>query len=391
MCVYSLILYIFGEYNLNIMIKRKLEDQILKSSSPGKAIILLGPRQTGKTTLMKKVLASEDYLFIDCDDPLSRTKLQDANTESIRQVIGKYKYVFIDEAQRVKNIGLTLKIITDQFKHIQLLVSGSSSLDIQAEINEPLTGRKIEYFLYPISWAELLNDRDYLTVQRQLGTRLIYGMYPEIINNPGNEKELLKQLSSSYLYKDILAYKDIRKPEILEKLLTALALQLGSEVSYNELARLLQVDKNTVSTYIDLLEKAYVIFRLNPLRRNLRSEIGTSRKIYFYDTGIRNALISNFNPIELRQDLGVLWENFLICERIKLNHYNRKWVNYYFWRTKNQQEIDFIEETGGKISAFEFKWNPLKNPSFSKTFKKAYPDSTSQVINKDNFNEFITP
>jgi len=373
------------------MIKRKLEDQILKSSSLGKAIILLGPRQTGKTTLMKKVLASEDYLFIDCDDPLSRTKLQDANTESIRQVIGQYKYVFIDEAQRVKNIGLTLKIITDQFKHIQLMVSGSSSLDIQAEVNEPLTGRKIEYFLYPISWAELLNDRDYLTVQRQLGTRLIYGMYPEIINNPGNEKELLKQLSSSYLYKDILAYKDIRKPEILEKLLTALALQLGSEVSYNELARLLQVDKNTVSTYIDLLEKAYVIFRLNPLRRNLRSEIGTSRKIYFYDTGIRNALISNFNPIELRQDLGVLWENFLICERIKLNHYNSKWVNYFFWRTKNQQEIDFIEETGGKISAFEFKWNPLKNPSFSKTFKKAYPDSKSQVINKDNFNEFITP
>ncbi|MBS0010112.1 MAG: ATP-binding protein [Bacteroidales bacterium] len=373
------------------MIKRKLEDQILRSSSRGKAIILLGPRQSGKTTLMRKLLSAEDYLFIDCDDPLSRTKLQNANTESIRQIIGKHKYVFIDEAQRVKNIGLTLKIITDQFKHIQLMVSGSSSLDLQSEINEPMTGRKIEYFLYPVSWSELLNETDYLTAHRQLETRIIYGMYPEIVNNPGGEKELLKQLSSSYLYKDILAYQNIRKPEILEKLLTALALQLGSEVSYNELGRLVQVDKNTVSNYMNLLEKAFVIFRLNPLRRNLRSEIGTSRKIYFYDTGIRNALISNFNTLELRNDVGALWENFMICERMKHNHYSRTWVNYYFWRTKDQQEIDFIEESEGKLRAYEFKWNPYKIPSVSKTFKKAYPDSTSQVINRDNFNEFITP
>jgi len=372
------------------MIDRKLEIQILKSSSLNKAVILLGPRQTGKTTLMRKLLSGKDYLFIDCDDPLSRTKLQDANTESIRQIIGKHTYVFINEAQRVKNIGLTLKIITDQFKHIQLMVSGSSSLDLQSEINEPLTGRKIEYFLYPISWSELLNHTDYMTALRQLETRIIYGMYPEVINNPGNEKELLKHLSSSYLYKDILAYQNIRKPEILEKLLTALALQLGSEVSYNELARLLQVDKNTISTYIDLLEKAYVIFRLNPLRRNLRTEIGTSRKIYFYDNGIRNALLSSFNSLELRNDVGALWENFMICERKKQNHYNGSWVNYYFWRTKDQQEIDFIEESEGELKAYEFKWNPHKTPSASKTFRKAYPESFFQVINRDNFNYFLT-
>lgn len=372
------------------MIKRRIEDIILSTQGKGKAIILLGPRQTGKTTLLKKVVSKNgDYLFLDCDDPMVREQLENANTEEIRQLIGAYSTVFIDEAQRIRNIGLTLKIITDQFKNIQLFVSGSSSLDLLSEINEPLTGRKLEYFLYPVSWSELYDFRGHINSHQQLETRIIFGMYPDIINNPGNEKEVLKQLSSSYLYKDILTYQGIRKPEILEKLLRALALQIGSEVSYNELSRLLQVDKNTISTYIDLLEKAYVIFRLQPLRRNLRTEIGSSRKIYFYDTGIRNALISNYNPLELRQDVGALWENFLISERLKHNHYKRIWTNSYFWRTKDQQEIDYVEEKDGNIIAYEFKWNPSKNAKISKTFHRAYPESKEMIVSKDNFHEFI--
>jgi len=372
------------------MISRQLEKVILSKLKTGKAIILLGPRQTGKTTLLEKIAnISGTFLFLNCDDPIVRQQLEKANTEELKHILGKSKLVFIDEAQRVKNIGLTLKLITDIFKNVQLLVSGSSALDLMSEISEPLTGRKWEYFLYPISWRELLTDLGYLKVIQQLETRIIYGMYPDVINNPGNEKEILKQLTGSYLYKDLLAWQGIRKPELLEKLLRALALQLGNEVSYNELSSLLQVDKKTISSYIDLLEKAFIIFRLNPYRRNLRTEIGTSRKIYFFDTGIRNALAANFNPLNLRQDTGSLWENFLIVERMKNLHYNNLWANCFFWRTTQQQEIDYIEEREGKLFAYEFKWNPGKKTQFPKTFLNEYPSHSTMVITSDNFMEFI--
>ncbi len=372
------------------MIKRTLENIINKRVTGKKAIIVLGPRQTGKTTLLEKISATRgNYLLLDGDDHLVRMRLENANTEDLRQIIGKHHTVFIDEAQRIKNIGLCLKIIIDKIKPEQLFVSGSSSLELANEINEPLTGRKWEYMLYPISWQELQVHTGYLSALQQLEQRLIYGFYPEVIMNKGDEIEILKQLTGSYLYKDLLSYKGIKKPEVIEKLLRALSLQIGSEVSYNELSNLVQVDKNTVQSYIDLLEKAFVIFRLQPLSRNVRSEISTSRKIYFYDNGVRNALISNFNPFELRNDIGGLWENFLISERRKYLEYNRVFCNNYFWRTKYQQEIDYVEEQGGKFYAFEFKWNPKKKAGFSKSFLNAYENVETQVINRENFHEFV--
>ncbi len=371
------------------MIKRTLTNEIAKRK--GKAVVVLGPRQTGKTTLLTDIANSLGvYLLIDCDDIIARRVLEDANTEELRQLIGNHKVVFIDEAQRVTNIGVTLKIITDRFKDVQLLVSGSSALELANKINEPLTGRKWEYQLFPISWQELSNHYGYLPSVQQLENRLIYGMYPEVVTNPGNEKIILKNLTSSYLYKDLLSYSGIRKPEIIERLLQALALQIGNEISYNELSNTLQIDKNTVRSYMDLLEKAFIIFRLNPLSRNVRNEISTNRKVYFYDNGVRNALIANFNPLELRNDTGALWENFLVCERMKLISYEQQFVNTFFWRTKQQQEIDYIEEFDGQMNAYEFKWGKSAKYNFSNTFVKSYPNCKTQVVSRDNFHQFLT-
>lgn len=371
------------------MIIRQLEDVIKSRINSGKTIVLLGPRQTGKTTLLTKIATETgDFLLLDCDEILVRERLEDANFENLKQLVSGHRLVFIDEAQRVKNVGLSLKIITDRLKDTQLLVSGSSSLEIANEINEPLTGRKWEYLMLPISWYEFRTHFGYLKARQQLEQRLIYGMYPDVINQTGNEEAVLKQLSSSYLYKDLLAVQSIRKPELLPKLLKALALQLGNEVSNNELANLLRVSKDTIASYIDLLEKAFIIFRLEPLSRNLRNEISTNRKIYFYDNGIRNALISNYNPLNLRQDTGTLWENFLVSERYKYLMNKQVAANTYFWRTAQQQEIDYIEERGGKIYAFEFKWNVKSKAKFSKTFTQAYHPE-QHIVNKDNFEQFL--
>lgn len=378
------------DYDPYNMIERELEQLIRAKLRKGKAIIVMGPRQTGKTTLIVKILnTTGDFLLLNCDDPVVREQLDAANTESLRQLLGRYNTVFIDEAQRIKNTGLTLKLITDSFKDIQLLVSGSSSFELADRINEPLTGRKWEYHLYPLSWREFTDHVGHLNAARQLESRLIYGMYPEVISNQGDEKEILRQLTDSFLYKDLLAFEGIRRPQLVVNLLRALALQIGNEVSYNELSKLLQADNKTVSAYIDLLEKAFIVFRLAPFRRNLRTEIGKSRKIYFCDTGIRNALIASFNPLSMRQDTGALWENFLIAERIKRNHYSRRLVNQYFWRTTLQQEIDYLEESEGKTEAYEFKWNESAVPKFPKSFHAAYPEATVKVITRKNFTDFI--
>jgi len=315
--------------------------------------------------------------------------LESANIQVLRQAIGNKKLVFIDEAQRVKNIGLSLKLIVDEIPDVSLFVTGSSSLELSNEISEPLTGRKWEYMLYPISWHELADYMGSHEAVLALENRLIYGMYPEIITNQGDERELLLQLSGSYLYKDLLEYKEIRKPDLIIKLLQALAFQVSSEVSFNELSGLLGVDKNTIYNYIDLLEKAFIIFRLNPLKRNLRNEISSSRKIYFYDNGIRNSLIANYNPLGLRNDIGALWENFLISERLKYLKYNKIPANSFFWRTHAQQELDYVEERGGKYYAFEFKWNPKKKVKASKTFTDAYPEHEFLTITSENFRSFI--
>jgi uncharacterized protein len=371
------------------MINRTIEKIILKRWGKGKAIILLGPRQTGKTTLLKKITGEKgNYLFLDCDELLIKERLENANLENLKQIIGNHTIIFIDEAQRVKNIGLTLKIIIDQLADKQLLVSGSSALELANEINEPLTGRKWEYLLYPLSWGELRDHLGYLTAYKQLGQRIVYGMYPDVINNMGDEEVVLKQLASSYLYKDLLSLASIRKPDLLPRLLKALALQMGSEVSLNELSNLLGVNKDTIGSYIDLLEKAFIIFRLEPFSRNIRNEIKSSRKIYFYDNGIRNAIISNFNPLSIRQDTGALWENFLISERKKYLEYNEISASSYFWRTTQKQEIDYLEERNGKILSWEFKWNPKATVKISKTFTSAYLSET-KVIHRENFEDFV--
>lgn len=372
------------------MIKRILEDKIVEKLNKDKAIILIGPRQVGKTTIIKSILNNTEHLFLDGDDPTIRNLLTEPNTEQLKSIIGNSKTVFIDEAQRIKNIGITLKLITDQFKDVQLLVSGSSAFELNNQINEPLTGRKWEYNLFPISWEELENDIGFVKAEQQLELRILYGMYPDVINNPGEEVEILKQFVNSYLYKDILAFGGIRKPEMLEKLVKALALQIGSEVSYNELAQLIGVDKNTISNYIDLLTKGYIVYRLPSFSRNLRNEIKTNQKIYFYDTGIRNMVIGNFNPLDSRNDKGTLWENFLITERLKMNTYHLSLANSYFWRTKQQQEIDYVEEIAGEIKGYEFKWNPKANVRFPKSFIDTY-NAEVDLINRDNFRTFIKP
>lgn len=371
------------------MIKRVLEQTLARKLDKGKAILLVGPRQVGKTTLIKSILENREYLFLDGDDPTVRNLLTNPNTEQLRSIIGNNTTIFIDEAQRIENIGITLKIITDQFKKVQLIFSGSSAFELNSQTSEPLTGRKWEYKLYPISWQELESNLGYLKTEQQLELRIIYGMYPDVLTNVGSEVEILKELMSSYLYRDILAFSGIRKPQVLEKLLRALALQIGSEVSYNELAQLVGVDKNTISNYIDILQKGYVVFRLPSFSRNLRNEIKTNQKIYFYDTGIRNAILGNFTALDIRGDKGGLWENFLISERLKKIAYSNSLANSYFWRTKQQQEVDYVEEVSGAIIGYEFKWNAKKaKTELPKSFIEAY-NSKITVVHRGNFREFV--
>ncbi|MBI2269480.1 MAG: ATP-binding protein [Bacteroidetes bacterium] len=374
------------------MIKRTLYEKITGQLFKGKAIIILGARQVGKTTILEELQKNIDgkFLFLTADEPDVRERLTNVTSSQLKQVIGDNRIVVIDEAQRIKNIGLTLKLITDQIKHVQLVATGSSAFELANEINEPLTGRKYEYSLFPISVKEMIDHHGAMEEKRMLETRLIYGMYPEVVINPGKEKRALENLTGSYLYKDIFSFQEIRRPNVVEKLLQALALQVCNEISYNELAQIISADPVTVERYIGLLEQAFVIFRLYSLSRNHRNELKKSRKVYFYDNGIRNALIANFNPLSLRQDTGALWENFMVSERIKHTHYNDIYCNRFFWRTLQQQEIDYIEEREGKLFAFEFKWNKKVKPKFPKTFASAYPNAEMKMVTPDNYEEFIT-
>jgi len=373
------------------MIKRILEKNINAKIGSGKAIIITGARQTGKTTLLSTMFHDrQGTLWLDADEPDVQALFENPTSDRLRALFTGKKYVIIDEAQRIKNIGIKLKLITDHLKEIQLIATGSSSFELANEINEPLTGRKWEYQLFPFSFEEMVAHTSLLKETRLLTHRLVFGYYPEIVTNPGSEKDILKQLTDSYLYKDILMWERINKPDKLVRLLQSLAFQMGNEVSYNELATSLGIDNQTVEKYIQLLEKTFVIFRLGAFSRNLRKELKRSRKIYFYDNGIRNSLIANFNPPELRVDAGALWENFIIAERTKYIRNNNLWANTYFWRTQDQQEIDYIEERDGKLYAFEIKWNPKSKARLSKTFSAAYNNTSFEVINPENFEGFIT-
>lgn len=386
--------YIWGLQSLNIrfMIKRQIEDIIFQRLFKGKAIIIFGSRQTGKTTLLKTIADryNDEYLWLNGDIEDVHLMFKNASPAKLKSIIGKNKLVFIDEAQRVKNIGLLIKMIVDELKDVQVIATGSSAFELANEISEPLTGRKYEYFLYPLSYQELEQHFGMLDEKRLLEHRLIYGSYPEIIMKIGEEKETLNLISNSYLYKDLFTYEKIKKPTLLKKLLQELALQLGSEVSYNELAQLIGADKTTIEKYIDLLEKTFVIFKLSALSRNVRNEIKRGKKIYFYDNGIRNSLLSNYTLLDQRTDKGALWENYIISERIKFINYNNYYSNIYFWRTTRQQEIDYIEERDGILHAFEIKCNIKKKVKFSKTFTEAYQNSETIVINPDNYEKYLT-
>jgi len=373
------------------LIQRALQGHIEACFFKGKAIIIYGARQVGKTTLIRAIqdkLAETDSLYLNCDEPDLRSRLTEVTSTELKALTGRKKIIFIDEAQRVKNIGITLKLLIDNFPDRQVVATGSSSLDLSNEIVEPLTGRKYEFQLFPFSLAELRQKYSLLEIKRLLETRMILGMYPEIEEKPDEAEVLLKALASSYLYKDVLQYQNLKRPELLEKLLIALALQIGSEVSYNELANMLGVNKETIVNYILLLEKAFVIYRLSPFSRNLRNELAKLRKIYFYDTGIRNALINNFNPVQRRQDVGRLWENFMISERLKINSCRGNSVNTYFWRTHQQQEIDYLEERNGVLSGFELKWKGGKKRA-PKVFLSAYPGSRMEFVDRETYDQFV--
>lgn len=373
------------------MIKRKLEEVIANQLFKGKAIILVGPRQVGKTTLLKEFIRRSDkpVLSLNCDEPEVQAMLTNTNVAKLQTIIGNNELVVIDEAQKVDNIGLTLKLIVDNFSNVQVIATGSSAFELRNRLNEPLTGRKFEYQMYPVSCGEIMDTYGLIEERRTLENRLIYGSYPDIIMHPEEARRYLTELTQSYLYKDILSLDSLRKPQLLDKLLQALAFQVGSEVSSNELARTLQTDGKTIDKYIDLLEKSYVIFRLGGLSRNLRTELKRAKKIYFYDNGVRNAIIQQFAPVNLRNDMGVLWENFFIAERMKRNHYYGLYCNRYFWRTTLQQEIDLVEESDGEMTAFEMKWNPAKKVLFSKSFTEAYNVKETITVTPDNYLEYL--
>jgi predicted AAA+ superfamily ATPase len=372
------------------MFNRILEPKLLNQLSSKKVIVLIGPRQVGKTTLIKSMLLKDkEYIFVNGDDPQSVEAFNNVGIARIKQLIGNAKIVFVDEAQRIPNIGLIAKMIYDELHEVKVILSGSSAFDLTQSVHEPLTGRALEYRLFPISWMEYQEKLGLLDALNNLENRLIYGFYPEVLMNGGDEKSVLAQLSSSYLYKDILEFGGIKRSELLIRILKALALQVGNEVSYNELAQVVQADKNTVINYIDLLEKVFVIFRLEPLSRNVRNEISTSRKIYFYDNGIRNAIIGAFQPLSLRNDVGALWENFFISERIKMKAYTKHFVSSYFWRSYQQQEVDYIEEENGDLTAFECKWNPKSKARFPKTFVDNYKPANTYKIDKNSFVDYL--
>lgn len=373
------------------MIHRILEEKIQPLLGGNKAIIVMGARQVGKSTLLNQLLGeNKNALWLNGDDIDVQNLFHEMSSTRMRALLGNNKFLVIDEAQRIPNIGLRIKLVTDQVSDIQVIATGGSSFELASKVNEPLTGRKREFKMFPLTFKEMVSHSNLLDELRMIPHRLVYGYYPEVVSNPGDEKNTLKELSDSYLYKDILSLDSISKPDKLVRLLKALALQIGSQISYNEIGNMISLDSKTVERYVDILEKSFIIFRLGSFSRNLRNELKASRKIYFWDLGIRNAIIGNLAQIENRTDAGELWENFAIAERLKQNAYQNSFAQSWFWRTQQQKEIDYIEEENGMIHAFEFKWNEHKaRTKCPESFSTAYPDALFQVITPKNIEEFL--
>ena len=354
-----------------------------------KAILVIGARQVGKTTMLKNMFSNtSDILWLNADENTTREKLAQQDLKSLKHIVGNYKVLVIDEVQRIANAGLLLKLLVDNFKDLKVIATGSSSLDISESVFEPLTGRHINFHLYPFSMAELYAGKSPFEIEQQIPFHLVYGCYPDICNNQEIAEKLLKNLTNQYLYKDVLIWKDIRRPELLDKLLKLLSLQVGSEVSLHELGNQLQVKSETVENYINLLEKSFVIFRLNAYSTNARKEVTKMSKIYFWDNGVRNAVIGNYSNLGIRNDVGQLWENFMISERMKMNSTMDLPIKSYFWRNYNQSEVDYVEEENGKLHAFEMKWNTRKKNTVSKAFLNMYTTAKTDIIHPQNFSEF---
>lgn len=386
----SKICCIFAAENRMIMITRYLQSQLESLLDSHKAIVLMGARQVGKSTLLQLLLANrKDVLWLNGDNQDIQTLFTTISAERIRLLMGDKHILVIDEAQRIPNIGLQLKIIIDQLPNVQVIATGSSSFELASKVNEPLTGRKREYKLFPLTFNEMVDHASLLEELRLIQHRLVYGYYPEVVATPGQEPIILKELTDSYLYRDILMLDKIAKSDKLVLLLKALAMQIGSQVSYNELSGLVGIDAKTIERYISILEQSYIIFRLGSFSRNLRNELKFSKKIYFWDMGIRNAIIGNFSLAETRPDIGAMWENFAIAERMKQNGYRHPFAQSYFWRTKQQTEIDYIEESDGNLQAFEFKWNEHKSPRCPAAFSAAYPNATFSVVTPSNIDDFL--
>lgn len=373
------------------MIHRSIEDNIRTLLGGQKAIIIIGARQVGKSTLLNQMLGDMDgVMWMNGDDVDVQDLFREMTSTRMLALLGNHKTLVIDEAQRIPDIGLRIKIITDQIKDVQVIATGSSSFELTSKLNEPLTGRKREFRMFPLTFAEMVNHTSFLDELRMLPHRMVYGYYPEVVCNAGDEQATLKELTDSYLYKDIMQLDGINKPDRLVRLLKALALQIGSQVSYNEIGSMIGIDAKTVERYIDVLEKSFIVFRLGSFSRNLRNELKISRKIYFWDLGVRNAVIGNLAQIENRTDVGELWENFVIAERLKKNVYKGSFAQSWFWRTRQQQEIDYIEEENGQIVAYEFKWNDRKaNVKCPAVFKKTYPEATFHVVTPKNIETFL--
>ena len=375
---------------IDAMINRFLQPQLESMLGSHKAIIVMGARQVGKSTLLQLLLGQrQDVLWLNGDNNDVQTLFTAISAERMHSLMGTKRVLVIDEAQRIPNIGVQLKIIIDQLSDVQVIATGSSSFELASKVNEPLTGRKREFKLFPLTFNEMVEHSSLIEELRLIPHRLVYGYYPEVVANPGQEANILKELTDSYLYRDILTLDKVAKSDKLVLLLKALAMQIGSQVSYNELSGLVGIDAKTIERYITVLEQSYIIFRLGSFSRNLRNELKFSKKIYFWDMGIRNAVIGNFSLAETRSDIGAMWENFAITERMKQINYRHPFAQSYFWRTKQQTEIDYIEELDGSLRAFEFKWNERKSLRCPLAFSNAYPDASFSAITPSNIDDFL--
>lgn len=375
-------------------IERAIREQFISKLQPNKVVVLLGARRTGKTVFLKKFLSeniSEPYLFLNGEDMAVQNSLANRTVENYKLILGNTKLLVIDEAQKITDIGLILKLMIDNIEGLKIIATGSSVFDIANKLGEPLTGRKYSINIFPFAQLEFSKYENIIETRSRLQERLIYGSYPELIHvqGPEEKKDYLRELVNSYLLRDILEFEGVRNSEKMYALLRLIAFQIGKEVSLEELGRQLALSRNTVEKYLDLLSKVFVIYKLPGFSRNLRSEITKTSRWYFIDNGIRNTLINNFNSIALRNDIGELWENYVLSERLKFQHYKGEIANNYFWRTYEQKEIDWIEEKDGKLSAYEIKWNPDKIIKAPLTWEKAYPDSSFTVINPENYTSWI--